>query len=106
MRIVHEIESLATVSGGFRPYTAAKGHDKSSGIIVDLLILVEEDRIIPSEEIHIEGDGAYILHVLEDAVRMIKDTAKIMVKEGQIVENWNDLEAKKARFSDVNKKST
>lgn len=105
MRIVHEIKGKATVSAGFRPYAIAIGRKKSTGVIVDLLIIVEEHGIIPSEEIHIEGDGAYFLDVLESAVKMIKSTTALMVEKGHIIEDWSDLEAKGTRLKKDKKKS-
>lgn len=108
MRLVHEIEGKATVSVGYRPYAIAKGYDKSSGVIVDILIIVAEEKTNPLsffEEIHIEGDGAYILDALKTVVDMIECAAEEMVKSGDIVEDWQDLKAKKTRFKFNRKKA-
>lgn len=91
MRIVHEIESRATVSGGCTPYVKMPDKDRASGFHADLLILVEARGFAPSEELHIEGNAKYILAALREAVMMLEEVGADFVADGRVCENWQEL---------------
>lgn len=82
MRIVHDIDEKATASVGGTLYLVERGKSKSRGFRASVLIIAGED------EIHMEGDGAYILDVLKDVVSQLEDCGEMFCRKGKLAKRW------------------
>lgn len=90
MKIIHEIEAPATCGGGHgRPYVVpayTPDGTLSSGFRFELLIV--SPNFGEDEVIHIDGDAACIVDVLQSAADIIRACGEDMVDEGVLSPDW------------------
>lgn len=95
MRIIHDVDSRASVvGGGGRPYGMRKDYEGLPyGFRVDeLLISVPPTFDGEREEtIYLSGDAAYLLDALKQAVHVLELSGAFLVERGELAEDWQDI---------------
>lgn len=91
-RLVYEIESQPAVCVGAQPYSKLVWEAKARAVKVSLSFIIErqDDICRQGEEINIEGNAAHILSAMEEACEAIRLCVDSHVKDGFVVENWQD----------------
>lgn len=96
MRIVHDIEAPAQTIGTGEPYAKLRG-ELPTGFRVSLT--ASALGLIPgpeSEAIHIEGDGAYVLDMLNSLYCQVQAIGELFVEQGRIDPAWRERTDRKA----------
>lgn len=85
MRIIHDVTTPMSASGGGKPYSVGPGKQGYYSMQVDLLLCEDcasnhpdlpEGMFGGDEAIYIEGDSKYIIKMLEDALAVLRLTEK------------------------------
>jgi hypothetical protein len=94
MRIIHDIEGPMQAMAFVQPLM---GKDKKhSSARVELVACSDPNYVLPldaNEAIHIEGDAAAIIKMLDQWKHLIEMNAEMLVKEGQLEPEWRDFDA-------------
>lgn len=92
MRFVHDIIGFMTVGGGGKPYALAKGQKIAEGYQGNLMFLTESGQhpLVGEEVIEIEGDAAFMLRALREAVAVLEGCGELMVEHGNLAADWQE----------------
>lgn len=101
MRIVHDIDAEAHVSGGpDHPYAVPKGESgPSRGFRVTLLI-TSTSPFGKEEAIHVEGNARHIRDALVGAIGVVDTCGDVLVEEGALASDWRGEEPPALRVVD------
>jgi len=90
MRIVHDINSKAEVCLGASLTPVRRGEHMARSMKVRLTFLTEDVFTKAPEDIHLEGDAAYILHALREAIAQIEECGQTYVNDGDLQPAWQE----------------
>lgn len=102
MRIVHDVDGPMQVLAFINPLSDKDRRPTSARIELTACSDPNYNAFgAPDEAIHIEGDAAAIIRMLDRWKMLIEANAEALIKEGQLEPGWRDFEAHWSKLKKV-----